>query len=68
MLMGSGNVVGQFLFKVMDAPAYAPGFIACVTTSVATAILSMVYLFCYIWENKMGDNSGTLEDLNMRMI
>jgi hypothetical protein len=49
------------LFKVKDAPAYAPGFSAAVATSVAAAVLSMVYRFYCIWENKRRDKSGTAE-------
>lgn len=59
-----GNVVGPFLLKVKDAPAYAPGFIACVTTSIAAACLSIVYRFYCIWENRKRDKSGTLEDFD----
>jgi hypothetical protein len=49
------------LFKVKDAPEYAPGFIACVSTSCAAACLSMVYRFYCIWENKRRDKTGTAE-------
>jgi MFS family permease len=56
-----GNIVGPFLFKVKDAPEYAPGFIACVITSVAAAVLSMVYRFYAIWENKVRDKTGITE-------
>ena len=56
-----GNFVGPFLFKVEDAPEYSPGFIACIATSVAAAVLSMVYRFYCIWENRKRDNAGIEE-------
>ncbi|QDS68712.1 hypothetical protein FKW77_003868 [Venturia effusa] len=56
-----GNILGPFLFKVKDAPEYAPGFIACVSTSCAAAVLSMVYRVYCIWENKRRDRTGTAE-------
>ena len=56
-----GNFVGPFLFKVEDAPEYSPGFIACIATSVAAAVLSMVYRFYCIWTNKKRDNAGIEE-------
>lgn len=49
------------MFKVKDAPEYAPGFIACVSTSCAAACLSMVYRFYCVWENKRRDRTGTAE-------
>lgn len=54
-------MVGPFLFKVKDAPKYAPGFTAVLATSGAAAVLSMVYRFYCIWENKKRDKSGQLE-------
>ncbi|KAF2426568.1 MFS transporter [Tothia fuscella] len=53
-----GNILGPFLFKVADAPGYAPGFRATVATSVVAAVLSMVYRFYCIWENKRRDKTG----------
>jgi MFS family permease len=56
-----GNFAGPLLFKLEDAPAYAPGFTAVVATSVASAVLPIVYRFVCIWENRRRDKSGTME-------
>ncbi|KAJ4370747.1 hypothetical protein N0V83_005268 [Neocucurbitaria cava] len=56
-----GNFVGPLLFKPEDAPVYAPGFKAVLGTSVAAAVLSVVYRYVCIWENRKRDKTGTLE-------
>lgn len=56
-----GNFVGPLLFKQADAPRYAPGFIATFATTIATAVLAVVYRYLSIWENNRRDKSGTLE-------
>jgi hypothetical protein len=61
ILTKAGNILGPFLFKEADAPEYAPGFEASVATAVAAAVLSVVYRYYCIWENKKRDNTGTLE-------
>lgn len=53
--------MGPLIFKPEDAPRYAPGFIAVVVTSAVAAVLSMVYRFICISENKRRDNAGTAE-------
>jgi hypothetical protein len=57
-----GNFVGPLLFKESDAPVYAPGFTAVVITSVIAAVLSVVYRYLSLWENKKRDKVGILED------
>ena len=57
----SGNFVGPLLFKPKDAPAYGPGFVAVLATSVAAAALAIVYRYVCIWENRRRDESGTME-------
>ena len=57
-----GNFLGPLLFKVEDAPGYAPGFKAVVGSSVAAAALSVVYRYLALWENKKRDKSGVLEN------
>jgi hypothetical protein len=49
------------LFKPKDAPKYAPGFEAAVGSAVAAAVLSMVYRFYCIRENKKRDKTGIME-------
>jgi hypothetical protein len=56
-----GNFVGPLLFKPEDAPVYAPGFIAVLITSIISAILSIVYRYVAIYQNRKRDESGTLE-------
>ncbi|KAJ4345101.1 hypothetical protein N0V95_005914 [Ascochyta clinopodiicola] len=56
-----GNVVGPLLFKPTDAPAYGPGFVAVLATSIAAAALAIVYRYVCIWENRRRDKSGTME-------
>ncbi|KAF3005952.1 hypothetical protein E8E13_010158 [Curvularia kusanoi] len=56
-----GNFVGPLLFKPKDAPAYGPGFIAVLATSIAAAVLAIVYRYVCIWENRHRDKSGTME-------
>jgi len=56
-----GNFVGPLLFKPKDAPAYGPGFVAVLATSVAAAALAIVYRYVCIWENRRRDGSGTME-------
>jgi len=56
-----GNFAGPLLFKPADAPEYVPGFIAVVATSIAAAVLSIVYRFLCVWENRRRDKTGTLE-------
>jgi hypothetical protein len=59
--MCPGNFVGPLLFKLADAPAYAPGFIAVLITSLVAAFLAVVYRYVCIWENQKRDKTGTLE-------
>jgi hypothetical protein len=56
-----GNFVGPLLFKPADAPVYAPGFIAVLATSIAAAVLAVVYRYVCIWENHRRDKVGTME-------
>jgi hypothetical protein len=49
------------LFKASDAPLYGPGFRATVGSSAAAAVLTMVYRFYCIWENKKRDKTGVVE-------
>ena len=56
-----GNFVGPLLFKAEDAPVYAPGFMAVVITSVLVIVLSIVYRYLSIWENRKRDKAGILE-------
>jgi hypothetical protein len=56
-----GNFVGPLLFKPEDAPAYGPGFVAVLGTSIAAAVLAVVYRYVCIWENKRRDKAGTME-------
>jgi MFS family permease len=56
-----GNFVGPLLFKPADAPVYAPGFVAVLITSIAAALLIIVYRYVCIWENKRRDKTGTME-------
>ncbi|KZM21647.1 transmembrane transport [Ascochyta rabiei] len=57
----AGNVLGPFLFKPEDAPAYGPGFVPVLATAVAAAALATVYRYVCIWENRRRDKSGTME-------
>jgi hypothetical protein len=61
LIVGLGNFVGPLLFKPADAPVYAPGFVAVLITSIAAALLIIVYRFVCIWENKRRDKTGTME-------
>lgn len=54
----AGNVAGPLLFKPADAPVYAPGFIAVLATSIAAAVLAVVYRYVCIWENARRDKNG----------
>ncbi|KAL6709643.1 hypothetical protein ACN47E_001071 [Coniothyrium glycines] len=56
-----GNFVGPLLFRSEDAPRYAPGFIAVLATSITAAVLSIVYRYVCVWENRKRDKTGTLE-------
>jgi hypothetical protein len=56
-----GNFVGPLLFKPADAPVYAPGFIVVLATSIAAAVLAIVYRYVCIWENRRRDKVGTME-------
>ncbi|KAJ4400040.1 hypothetical protein N0V91_009015 [Didymella pomorum] len=56
-----GNFVGPLLFKPQDAPAYGPGFVAVLATSIAAAALAIVYRYVCLWENRRRDKSGTME-------
>jgi hypothetical protein len=56
-----GNFVGPLLFKPEDHPVYAPGFIAVLITSIAAAVLVIIYRYLCIWENKRRDKTGMLE-------
>jgi hypothetical protein len=56
-----GNFVGPLLFKTKDAPVYAPGFVAVLATSIAAAVLAVVYRYVCIWENRKRDSTGTME-------
>jgi len=49
------------LFKPEDAPHYAPGFTATAATAAGAAVLSLVYRFSCIWENKRRDKTGMME-------
>jgi hypothetical protein len=53
--------VGPLLFKLEDAPNYAPGFIAVLATSATAAILAVIYRFICIWENRRRDKTGHME-------
>jgi hypothetical protein len=57
----SGNFVGPLLFKPEDAPVYAPGFIAVLITAIVAALLSIIYRYVCIMENRKRDRSGTME-------
>lgn len=50
--------MGPLIFKTKDAPKYAPGFIVVVITSIAAALLAIVYRFVCVWENKKRDKAG----------
>ncbi|KXJ85647.1 MFS transporter [Microdochium bolleyi] len=56
-----GNFVGPLLFKTQDAPGYAPGFTATVITAIVAALLSIVYRFVCVWENRRRDRAGVGE-------
>ncbi|CAI6341514.1 unnamed protein product [Periconia digitata] len=56
-----GNFVGPLLFKPEDAPVYAPGFIAVLITAIIAALLSVVYRYVCIWDNRKRDRTGTME-------
>ncbi|KAF2644324.1 MFS transporter [Massarina eburnea CBS 473.64] len=56
-----GNFVGPLLFKPKDAPAYVPGFIAVLITSIIAAVLSIVYRYVCIWDNQNRDKTGIVE-------
>lgn len=49
---------------VKEAPEYAAGSIAFVSTSCAAAVLSLVYRFYCIWENERRDMTGTAEEFD----
>lgn len=61
LIAHSGNVLGPLLFKLEDAPGYAPGFVAVLGTSIAAAFLAVIYRYVCICENARRDKSGTLE-------
>lgn len=50
--------VGPLLFKEPDAPRYAPGFVAVFATTIATAVISIMYRYLSLWENKKRDKVG----------
>lgn len=54
-------MVGPLVFKPQDAPRYVPGFIVVVVTSVAAAVLALVYRLICIHENKKRDREGPAE-------
>jgi hypothetical protein len=56
-----GNFVGPLLFKPRDAPVYAPGFVVVLATAIAAAVLTVVYRYVCIWDNRRRDKAGTLE-------
>jgi hypothetical protein len=56
-----GNFVGPLAFKQEDAPRYAPGFIVVVVTSIAAALLILVYRAVCVWDNKKRDKAGIAE-------
>jgi hypothetical protein len=56
-----GNFVGPLLFKEKDAPVYAPGFTIVLATSIAAAVLAVVYRYVCIWDNRKRDDTGTME-------
>ncbi|KAF1814731.1 allantoate permease [Eremomyces bilateralis CBS 781.70] len=53
-----GNIVGPLVFKPKDAPAYAPGFVVVLVTSIIAAVLAILYRFLCVWENKRRDAEG----------
>jgi len=53
-----GNIVGPLVFRQQDAPAYAPGFIAVLATSILCLLLTVVYRYYCIWENRKRDRTG----------
>lgn len=55
---GLGNFVGPLLFKEPDAPRYEPGFIAVFATTVATAVIAVLYRCLSVWENTKRDRLG----------
>jgi Na+/melibiose symporter-like transporter len=56
-----GNFVAPLLFKSEDAPRYEPGFIAVIACCAAAGVLSLVYRYICVWENRGRDRSGIAE-------
>ncbi|KAL3445409.1 major facilitator superfamily domain-containing protein [Aspergillus insuetus] len=56
-----GNFVAPLLFKSEDAPRYEPGFIAVIACCAAAGILSLLYRYICVWENRGRDSSGIAE-------
>lgn len=53
--------MGPLLFKPEDYPVYAPGFIAVLITSIAAALLIILYRYVCLWDNKRRDKAGIPE-------
>ncbi|KIW92743.1 uncharacterized protein Z519_06591 [Cladophialophora bantiana CBS 173.52] len=56
-----GQFTGPLLFKDQDAPRYVPGFQAVVATAAAAAVLSLIYRFVCVWDNRRRDKAGIAE-------
>ena len=51
-------MAGPLIFKPKDAPEYNTGFTIVTITAIAAAVLSVVYRYVCIWENKRRDRNG----------
>ncbi|KIW95440.1 uncharacterized protein Z519_04024 [Cladophialophora bantiana CBS 173.52] len=56
-----GNIAGPLIFREKDAPRYATGFIIVLITAILTQVLTIIYRYLCILENKKRDKSGILE-------
>lgn len=52
---GVGNIIGPLTFRDQDKPRFIPAKIAMVVSTAFAALLTVVLMLYYMWENKKRD-------------
>ncbi|KAI3391178.1 hypothetical protein diail_7783 [Diaporthe ilicicola] len=56
-----GNIIGPLVFREQDAPRYKPGFIIVVASTLASALLLLIYRYVCLSHNRRRDAEGFVE-------
>lgn len=55
----TGNFVGPLIFYENEAPYYNTGWITTVVSLIVTILLTIVYRYVCVWDNRQRDKTGS---------